>query len=501
MATKSNLIVIHTNQGRPSEKAFLVGIPMDMYRLKTQDFSGGLDFFQHAILHFKERPDISNTEIVRYTGFDEKLVELVVDSLKPRYISAGGTITNEGKEALKDPHELITKSEKVNRPGYVFKLTGNNLLLNSYLDEISPVDNYKKEDVLKLVEEDAKGELKKLPVVEIFRNAEQSTTAPTVNEILHRIQVSHCNELDSNDIDVRKKPIAIQFVPDDKPTKVLVCTYVYLPSLDKSTYASDWAVLDPFEKDDEPHQLRNSPQLRFYLESLNDQNFQNALTENFASAPTVEMLSFGQLRHKLEEEIEQEIALLWGGAFTKIDTNLQSYIKIIMQKKREMGYTRFKSREHSQSFISNLQAALECILKIDRQSRSATYKINRSEFEFSSSIKRFSNALRGLCYIDRTTFNNLFYLMMNMIEQDSQPKSLKQYLPEFILSYEHKKDDPLFKLMAQQLKLIIEIAHRRNDHDHGHTEEEGMLTALSREDVNRYYQIFTEIITTLTITK
>ena len=88
-----------------------------------------------------------------------------------------------------------------------------------------------------------------------------------------------------------------------------------------------------------------------------------------------------------------------------------------------------------------------------------------------------------------------------MIEQDSQPKSLKQYLPEFILSYEHKKDDPLFKLMAQQLKLIIEIAHRRNDHDHGHTEEEGMLTALSREDVNRYYQIFTEIITTLTITK
>lgn len=501
MATKSNLIVIHTNQGRPSEKAFLVGIPMDMYRLKTQDFSGGLDFFQHAILRFKERPDISNTEIVRYTGFDEKLVELVVDSLKPRYISAGGTITNEGKEALKDPHELITKSEKVNRPGYVFKLPGNNLLLNSYLDEISPVDNYKKEDVLKLVEEDAKGELKKLPVVEIFRNAEQSTTAPSVDEILHRIQVRFCNELDSDDIKVRKKPIAIQFVPDDKPTKVLVCTYVYLASLDKSTYASDWAVLDPFEKDDEPHQLRNSPQLRFYLESLNDQNFQNALTENFASAPTVEMLSFGQLRRKLEEEIEQEIALLWGGAFVKIDENLQYYVKIVMQKKREMRYTRFKSREHSQSFISNIQEALETILKIDKYSRSTVYQYNRVEYDEKSTRRRLSGILKGDCAVETKVFNKLHNILKEVMKNNSGPKALRQFLPEFILSYENKPTNPLFMKIVKNLNLIFEIADIRNDHDHGHTEEEGMLTALSSEDVNRYYQIFTEIITTLTITK
>jgi hypothetical protein len=88
-----------------------------------------------------------------------------------------------------------------------------------------------------------------------------------------------------------------------------------------------------------------------------------------------------------------------------------------------------------------------------------------------------------------------------MMKNNSEPKSLRQFLPEFILSYENKITEPLFVKIVQNLNLIVEIAYSRNDHDHGHTEEEGLLTALSSEDVNRYYQIFTEIITTLTNTK
>lgn len=498
MAAESNIIVLHTRQGKPSEKAFLVGIPMDMYRLKTQDFSGGLDFFQHTILRFKERLDISDKDIIQFTGFDEKLVELVINSLKPTYISHSGVITDEGRFALSDPHHLIAKSsQKINKPGYVFKLPAINSLLNDYVEEISPVDNYKKEGVLQLVEEDSKGDEKFSPVVVLSRNTKHSTTAPLEREIIHRIEMKYCIEQENECVyDIKNRQIAIQFVPDKTPTKVLVCTYIYLPQINANIYASDWVVMDPFNDNN-----GTSPQLKFYVESLNDENLQLALTQHFATAPSLEKLSFGELRRQLEEKVQTEIDLLWGDAFSKLDRNLQTYIRIVLCKKKEMGYCHFESREHSQSFISNIQEALETILKIDKHSRSIVYQYNRVEYDENLTKRKFSKILRGDCAVETSVFNKLYKDLKDMMKNNSEPKSLKQFLPEFILSYENKITEPLFVKIVQNLNLIVEIAYSRNDHDHGHTEEEGLLTALSSEDVNRYYQIFTEIITTLTNTK
>jgi hypothetical protein len=254
--------------------------------------------------------------------------------------------------------------------------------------------------------------------------------------------------------------------------------------------------MDPFNDNN-----GTSPQLKFYVESLNDENLQLALTQHFATAPSLERLSFGELRRQLEEKVQTEIDLLWGDAFSKLDRNLQTYIRIVLCKKKEMGYCHFESREHSQSFISNIQEALETILKIDKHSRSIVYQYNRMEYDENLTRRKFSKILRGDCAVETSVFNKLYKDLKDMMKNNSEPKSLRQFLPEFILSYENKITEPLFVKIVQNLNLIVEIAYSRNDHDHGHTEEEGLLTALSSEDVNRYYQIFTEIITTLTNTK
>ena len=164
MAIESKKIILHKPQGVPSKKAFLVAIPMDMYRIKTQDFVGGLDFFQHTVLRFKARPDITDQEIAECTGFDENLIALVKESMIPELLSCSGVITEEGKATLKDPHRLLANSRtRAKRLGYVFKFPGDNAILNNYIEEIDSVENKgEKDGVLQVVEPNSQGNNKYL---------------------------------------------------------------------------------------------------------------------------------------------------------------------------------------------------------------------------------------------------------------------------------------------------------------------------------------------------
>lgn len=493
MAIESKKIILHKPQGVPSKKAFLVAIPMDMYRIKTQDFVGGLDFFQHTVLRFKARPDITDKEIAECTGFDENLIALVKESMIPEQLSDSGVITEEGNAVLKDPHRLLAKpSSRTGRLGYVFKLPSDNAILNNYVEEIDPVDNKgEKDGILQVVEPNAQGNNKSLSALCIIPT-KKSTTPPSEIEILRTIDNTYCKEHGGEEddrIDYRNQELAIQFVPNVSPTKVIVCTYVYLPEINDSTFASDWEVMDPFNSD------TSSPQLKFYLESLNDKAFVAALSEHFSEAPTVEKLSFGELRRQLEEQVQIDIDALWGSAFERLDKNLQFYIKVVMQKKREMGYCHYNSREHSQSFIANIQTALECILKAERSVHKDIYLNNRDLFEDVLTRYKLRETLKDIKVVNKSILNKLFNQLSKLVQNSKDPVSLYQYLPEFVLSYQNDKTNPLFVAIGSNLEMIIEIANIRNEHDHGQTYDEGALKALSQEDSDKYYQLLTDIIT------
>jgi hypothetical protein len=54
MAIEYNNIVLNINR-RPSTKSLMVAIPMYMYRIETNEFSHGLNFFQKTVLKLKGR--------------------------------------------------------------------------------------------------------------------------------------------------------------------------------------------------------------------------------------------------------------------------------------------------------------------------------------------------------------------------------------------------------------------------------------------------------------
>ena len=62
MAIESNK-TIFMGMSKPSDKCLLVSIPMSMYRIQTNKFTSGLNYFQKAVLKLKYMPQISNAKI------------------------------------------------------------------------------------------------------------------------------------------------------------------------------------------------------------------------------------------------------------------------------------------------------------------------------------------------------------------------------------------------------------------------------------------------------
>ena len=115
----SNKIIC--SQTKPTEKSFLIGIPMYMYRVQSQGFTSELNFFQEIVLKFKRQPDTSCSAISDMTGLDIKLLERVEGELiRKNLLSEYGSITQYGIELLDNKSHIIIDKE-TQRMGYVFQ--------------------------------------------------------------------------------------------------------------------------------------------------------------------------------------------------------------------------------------------------------------------------------------------------------------------------------------------------------------------------------------------
>ena len=127
--------IIFNYQKRPSNKSVIVGIPMLVYRIQTNSFRSGLNFFEKAVLKFKSKPGFPNDQIAQYLGIDSKLIDVIQASLvSEKLIGSDGLLTEKGKAQRMLLDGLIVDESK-KKIGYVFRYLDEDKYFPYYVQE------------------------------------------------------------------------------------------------------------------------------------------------------------------------------------------------------------------------------------------------------------------------------------------------------------------------------------------------------------------------------
>ena len=351
MAQKFDKIILQVR--RPSKNAFLVGMPMELYRVQSHDFGKGINFFQKAVLLFKQRRDITNGLIASILKIDEKLVYIIEGELKDRkLLSSEGIITDAGLDACRYTDGLIINPEN-NRIGYILKPCGDDEYYPYYVDSFDNRNVFSRNPfkvVIKQTETET-GEEKEYYSDDIYLlqdnrdfNANQLPTPLTALDIITRTSLRNDFLLEPEDC----KRLAIHFVPDNKPLNALVCTYIYLPLIEEDTYSSDWEVLDPFGRG-------NSVHLKFYIERCNDEILKQKIHDDFALATTSEFITYGEIQNRLNKAVEEIINQDFSKSIENMEESIVSDLQLVVKMRLCMEYDNYSSRDKCDSYSSYLQ--------------------------------------------------------------------------------------------------------------------------------------------------
>ena len=297
---------------RPSKFAFLVAIPFWMYRIQSNKFTDGLNFFQRTVLKFFAKPGISLDVISNFMGIDKKLVTIIVEELKnKKYIDADNLLTEEGKYYRKSAMGLaIDEGEK--QIGYVFQMRDRDDYYPFYVNNIETVSSYinKERELGIIVEADENHDEYRSRIFLLSVNEQEYITAPNERDVLQLMENTCKSRRVSEDVieeTVRKcDKLKLDFLPDDSPENVYICTYVYLEKLGKDVYNQEWKVLNPFEDGSA------SPNLKFYLESLQDKNFEKYLQDQFKDAYTDGDVTWADGEKEIEKKLDLRMKLDFG---------------------------------------------------------------------------------------------------------------------------------------------------------------------------------------------
>lgn len=481
MAKKYDKIILQVK--KPSKKAFLVGIPMNLYRIQSHNFKEGINFFQKAVLKFKQRKDIQNSYISSILSIDEKLVDIIVSELiSMKLLSNDGEVTQEGLVACDYTEGLIIDPNK-SKIGYIFKFNNNMDYYPYYIEEFENRNVFSRDPfiVVLMQKDNESGEEKEYYSDEITIIEEQNTglygelpTPLNALEIMTRTSLSNNSLFQPEDC----KKLSIEFIPNNNSISALVCTYIYLPVIDDNLYSSEWQVLDPFG-------FKNNVQLKFYIESCCDENVLKKIHDEFSTAQTSESLVYKEFQSILDNKIPNILNNDFGEAYHCLDKTKSIFLHLIVKTKLCMEFEGYKSRDNCDSFSSYIQKILEGVLIDDKRKRKDEYdKIKCLGHELIVGRK-----LHEIC----TNKFGLDRVPTNLGSQKNKKSgdSLLFYLMEFILTCENEEPS-LFQTLKGQIQTICELAMDRNSRQHY-----GLPELLSMNEVEKYYNCIKKIINNL----
>jgi hypothetical protein len=473
-----------------------------MYRIETNEFEHGLNFFQKIVLKFKARPGIKDEAIAEYTGLDSKLIGIVTGELQAKQlINEHGSLSVKGKEKLMEVDGLVINSGK-RKIGYVFKYVNQDKLYPYYIRQVVPAD----------ILEDSKGPHPKIVTgtkgdgvdftdlpffLDDAIKTKTNFNRPSEREVLQLIQNSNRKEINHEEDEAKNEKLSnqlsVRFL-NDQPEVVWACTYVYLHQHEDETYEPDWRVLDPFGFGD-------NVAIKFYINNPENKKLFESLNNKFADAKTLNGKIFADYQEQLNKLIDEKLLSDFLLGFNNLDKNLQLYLETIIKSFIIINNNNFNDLHSSVSFSLNLQNALENILKQDKQKRNSFYNqvFNDLEIDYLDNENRthfrkdhFSLKKEKLNLIFRTrqfsnntiTPNTLINVCKSFL---SRGNSLNSYLSAFLLTYHYDKNSVLFKILKDRVELFIEVAQLRNEKGHGQTSNEKVLKALSKDEVEKYY--------------
>lgn len=492
MAIEYNNIILNIDR-RPSSKYILIAIPFYMFRVETNEFSHGLNFFQKIVLKFKVKPGIKDETIADYLGLDQKLIAIVITELSANgYINEHGSLSDKGKEKLNEVDGLVVDSSK-KKIGYVLQYPDQDKIYQYYVTKIFPADisETEKGNHPKIVT-GTKGDgedYTDMPFFldEIVKN-KISLPRPSEKIVLQLINNSNTKPNKQTDIEKEEKisnQLAVRFL-NEQPELIWVATYVYLEQREDDTFEPDWRILDPFGYGD-------NVALKYYLNRPLNKRLLESIDKRFADTKTINGKLLSDFQDHLSKLVSDKLSDFNIG-FEQLDENLRIYLNTIVKNYILQQNHNYTDLDSSVSFSLNLQNVLENILKHDRENRLSHYNRVYEDLDLDPAKKRLGIIgiyRQKLLSKDTQVPQSLLNTSKGNLKRGS---SLLSYLVSFILTYNYDNKSALFKVFNGKIDNIIEIAQLRNEKGHGQTKNEKTLTPLTKSEVERYYEFIKSLI-------
>ena len=492
MAIESNK-TIFMGMAKPSDKCLLVSIPMSMYRIQTNRFTSGLNFFQKAVLKLKYMPQISNAKIAELLHLDEHLINLIVDQLESKgLLLSTGFLTPEGEELRNNADGFIV-DESQRQIGYIFSYDDGNELFPYYQREV----NFAEVSNGELVYNTERGTKSVEAPLNIIESDNLLGLPPKEEEILQVIKNSSYRDMEGDgDVeDITQQMFQIKFIPDNKPESVMACTYIYLPQGDNG-YDDDWLVLDPFGNGD-------NYELKLYLEKEKRMNrqFASVLFNTFKDVVTENNRKFDESVKWFEEQVQERIAITFDiDKFQKMDANIQQSIHEVIDYYMRMERNDFKIISHAQKqmFFMNMQTAIESILIQDQTDREDIYTDldnNYGEYAAQEDRQQCLRAVYRKKILSDTTF--VPKVLLTKKTKNWKGRSLLDYLMKFIMSLSCEPDlenCDIIKVFRNRIDTIVGITEMRNHVGHGTTESQERSSEFTGADAVEYFNFMTDLI-------
>lgn len=507
---------------RPSKYAFLVAIPFWMYRIQSNKFTDGLNFFQRTVLKFLAKPGISVDTISAYMGVDKKLVSLIVEELKTKkYIDSEYLLTEEGKYYRKSAMGLaIDEGEK--QIGYVFQMRDRDDYYPFYVHNIDVVSSYvnKEHELGIIVEADENHDEYRSRVFLLCVNEQENAMAPNERDVLQLMENTCKSRKVSEDVieeTVRKcDKLKLNFLPDGTPENVYICTYVYLEKLGTNIYDQDWKVLNPFEDGSA------SPNLKFYLQSLQDNRFEMHLQEQFKDAYTDGDATWADGEKEIEKKLDLRMKLDYGEIKpipSDPNNNLLNWLRTVVEYHLKYAASEYTKVDCSHMIITYTQRIVELIFKIDSEERSDLYwriqnqyfreketdregRIrlkangkpkwrNKNLYNDTSFTTNVVSAIDWLMPSRQRNRDEVYRRLCNNANKYDNRDGLYKSLYILILEAASDQDKALVQMFDPHLDFILDNCVQRNLESHATLEA---VPALSKETTETYYEFIRTLI-------
>lgn len=486
--------IYHHIKRRPSKKYLMVSIPLYMYRVETNEFEHGLNFFQKVVLKFKAKPNIKNETIALLTGLDDKLIAMVSSELQGKgLLSEHGSLSEKGREKLNEVDGLVVNSGK-RTIGYVFKYLNQDKLYPYFIQKVEPADIIEDKGQHPKIVTGTKGDGEDYTELPFFIDdlilKKQPLNKPTEREVLQLIQNTNRKGEQKQDDEKKNnklsKQLSIRFLKD-QPEIVWVCTYIYLKENEDGYFDPEWRIADPFGFGD-------SISLKFYISKLGNENLNKSIIGRFSDAKTLEGKTLSDFNEIIDRRTNDKLLSDFSIPLISLEKNLEIYIESIVKNIILLELFNYNNLDASLSFSLNIQNALENIFKQDREQRNSIYGIVYSELDMD-----FEKKKRSLIGIYRQKlFSGITLVPQPIINvckgSLARGNSLLSYVASFILTYNYDNKSILFKLLNNRIEPIIEIAQLRNEKGHGQTASEKELRPFSKTEVLKHYDFFKSLI-------